>query len=333
MLQYIIRRVIGFLPLLFAVSIIAFVLIELPPGDFLTTYVQRLEDFTATKLSPAEVENLTRFYGLDKPFYVRYAKWIGNIVLRRNFGWSLTFSRPVNEIIGDPMITAVALSLLALALTYVIAVPVGIISAVRQYSWFDYTFTFLGFIGLAVPSFLLALLVLWFSFRYLGVAITGLFSPDFIDAPWSVARVGDLLKRVWAPVIIVAVSGVAALIRVLRGSLLDELSKQYVVSARAKGVSETRLLFRYPVRIAVNPIISGIGWVLPAIVSGQTVTAIVLNLQTTGPILFHALLSQDMYLAGSIVLILSSLVLVGNLISDILLAWIDPRIQFGGVGE
>ena len=333
MLQYILRRAIGFLPLILAVSIIAFVLIELPPGDFLTTYIERLEEFTATKLSPAEVENLTRFYGLDRPFHVRYAKWIGNLVLRGNFGWSLTFNRPVNEIIREPMVTAIVLSLLSLLVTYLVAVPVGIVSAVRQYSWFDYTFTFLGFIGLAVPSFLLALVVLWFAFRYFGVAITGLFSPDFIDVPWSFARVADLLKRIWAPVIIVAVSGMAALIRVLRGSLLDELAKQYVVTARAKGMSEPRLLFRYPVRLAVNPIISGIGWVLPAIVSGETVTSIVLNLQTTGPILFHALLAQDMYLAGSIVLILSSLVLVGNLVSDILLAWIDPRIQFGGLAE
>ena len=333
MLQYIVRRTIGFIPLILAVSIITFVLIELPPGDFLSTYVERLEETTNTKLSPAELHNLTRYYGLDQPIYVRYAKWIGNLVLRGNFGWSLSFARPVAEIIGQPMITAVVLSLLALAVTYVVAIPVGIGSAVRQYSWFDYTFTFLGFIGLAVPSFLLALIVLWFAFRFFGIAITGLFSPDFVDAPWSLARLADLLKRVWAPVFIIGVSGIAALVRVLRGSLLDELAKQYVVTARAKGVGETRLLFRYPVRLAVNPIISGIGWVLPAIVSGETVTSIVLNLQTTGPILFQALLSQDMFLAGSIVLILSSLVLVGNLISDILLAWIDPRIQFGGLEE
>lgn len=332
MLQYIIRRIVGFIPLLIFVSIITFIIIELPPGDFLTTYIRRLEE-RGTKMSDAEIANLSRFYGLDQSSTTRYLKWMRNMIIKGNLGWSLTYFRAVNDILREPIVTTVILSLITVAFTYAISIPIGIISAVKQYSVTDYTFTFIGFIGLSVPSFLLALIVLWFAFRYFGIAITGLFSMDFIDAPWSIARIVDLLKHIWAPVIIISLAGTAGLIRVLRGSLLDELRKQYVITARAKGVAERTLLFKYPVRLAINPIISAIGWLLPSLVSGATITSIVLNLPTTGPILFTALMSQDMYLAGSIVLILSSLVLVGNLVSDILLAWIDPRIRFEGLKE
>ena len=284
-------------------------------------------------MSDAEIANLSRFYGLDQSSTTRYFKWMSNILIKGNLGWSLTYFRSVGDIIREPLVTTVILSLITVAFTYALSIPIGIVSAVKQYSASDYIVTFIGFIGLSVPSFLLALIVLWFAFRYFGIAITGLFSMDFVDAPWSLAKVVDLLKHMWAPVIIISLAGTAGLIRVLRGSLLDELRKQYVITARSKGVSERRLLFRYPVRLALNPIISAIGWLLPGLVSGATITSIVLNLPTTGPILFTALMSQDMYLAGSIVMILSLLVLVGNLISDIVLAWLDPRIRFEGLRE
>ena len=222
---------------------------------------------------------------------------------------------------------------MTLAFTYIAAIPIGILSAVKQYSTFDYFFTFVGFIGLAVPNFLLALVLLWISFKYFGIVVTGLFSSQYIDAPWTLAKIGNLFTHIWVPVIIIGTAGMAGLLRVMRGCLLDELSKQYVVTARAKGVKEIRLLFRYPVRLALNPIISGVGWLLPAIVSGATITAIVLSLPTLGPLLLGALRSQDMYLAGSIIMILSFLVLIGNLISDILLVWLDPRIKFKALSK
>ena len=251
--------------------------------------------------------------------------------MRGNLGWSFAHDRPVSAVIGERLGLTLVVTISTLIFTYVAAVPIGVYSAVRQYSFFDYFWTFWGFVGLAIPNFLFALVLLWIAFRYFGVAITGLFAPEFVDAPWSLARVWSMLQRLWAPVVVVGTAGMAGLIRVMRGTLLDELRKQYVVTARAKGVAEGRLLFKYPVRIAVNPIISGIGWLLPAIISGATITSIVLNLPTTGPVLLGALLAQDMYLAGSFVMILSILVLVGNLISDIVLAWVDPRIRFGRI--
>jgi len=214
-----------------------------------------------------------------------------------------------------------------------IAIPIGIYSATHQYSSFDYTFTFLGFAGLATPNFLLALVLMWLSFAYFHIPVTGLFSPEYVDAAWNIAKIGDMFKHMWVAVIVVGTAGTAGIIRVMRGCLLDELRKQYVITARAKGLSEGKLLFKYPVRMAINPLISTIGWLLPAIISGEAITAIVLNLPTTGPVLLRALLYQDMYLAGSFVLILSALVVIGNLISDISLAWLDPRIRYKGISE
>jgi peptide/nickel transport system permease protein len=227
----------------------------------------------------------------------------------------------------------VIISLLTTIFAWVIAIPIGIYSAIRQYSLFDYIFTFLGYIGLSMPGFLLALILMWFLFVKFGFSMTGLFSPQFATASWSFAKFIDLLKHVWFPVILIGMSGTAGLIRTMRGNLLDELRKQYVITARAKGLPEGKLIFKYPVRIAINPLISTIGWMLPGIISGETLVSIVLNIQTVGPVLLRAVMSQDMYLAGSITLILSILTVVGMLISDILLAWADPRIRYGGLGE
>ena len=330
MLRYIVRRVAAFAPLLLLLSAVSFAIIELPPGDYLTTYVLQLE-MQGNRVTAETVANLSAYYGLDQPIYTRYLLWLRNILLRGNLGWSFAHDRPVAAVIGERLGLTLVVTISTLVFTYVAAVPIGVYSAVRQYSFFDYFWTFWGFVGLAIPNFLFALVLLWISFRYFGVPITGLFAPEFVDAPWSLARVWSMLQRLWAPVLVVGTAGMAGLIRVMRATLLDELRKLYVVTARAKGVAEGRLLFKYPVRIAVNPIISGIGWLLPAIISGATITSIVLNLPTTGPVLLGALLAQDMYLAGSFVMILSILVLVGNLISDIVLAWVDPRIRFGRI--
>ena len=330
MLQYIARRVAAFVPLLLLLSAVSFTIIELPPGDYLSTYLVRLET-QGNRITDDQVANLAAYYGLDQPIYTRYLLWLRNILLRGNLGWSFAHDRPVAAVIGERLGLTLVVTISTLVFTYVAAVPIGVYSAVRQYSFFDYFWTFWGFVGLAIPNFLFALVLLWISFRYFGVPITGLFAPEFVDAPWSLARVWSMLQRLWAPVVVVGTAGMAGLIRVMRATLLDELRKLYVVTARAKGVAEGRLLFKYPVRIAVNPIISGIGWLLPAIISGATITSIVLNLPTTGPVLLGALLAQDMYLAGSFVMILSILVLVGNLISDIVLAWVDPRIRFGRI--
>jgi len=332
MLTYVIRRVLQFIPLLAVISVLTFALIELPPGDYLTMHIIQLEQ-SGTMPSEEEIARLTMQYGLDKPITQRYLLWIWNIIRHGNFGRSFQWEKPVSEIIGERILLTVVISLSTLVFVWGTSIPIGIYAATHQYSFFDYAFTFLGFIGMAVPGFLLALVVMYFAFAYLDISVTGLFSPDFVDAPWSWARVWDMLKRLWVPIIVIGISGTAALIRVMRGTLLDELRKQYVTTARAKGVSERKLLFKYPVRIAINPMLSTIGWLLPRIVSGSAIVSIVLNLPTTGPVLLRALLSQDMYLAGSFVMILSALTITGTLISDILLALVDPRIRYGGVSQ
>ena len=320
-------------PLLVLLSIITFIVIELPPGDYLTTYIIQLESRTQSTVSEAEIARLTQQYGLDRPVYVRYFIWMRNIVLHGDFGRSFGWDQPVVEVIGDRLVLTIMLSLCTLLFTWIIAVPVGIYSATHQYSFWDHSFTFLGFVGLATPNFLLALVLMWLSFAYFDFPVTGLFSQEYMDAGWSIGKVVDMLKHIWVTVIVVGTAGTAGIIRVMRGCLLDELRKQYVVTARAKGVAERRLLFRYPVRLAVNPLVSTIGWLLPGIISGMTITAIVLNLPTTGPVLLRALMSQDMYLAGSFLLILSALTIIGTLISDVLLAWLDPRIRYSGISE
>ena len=329
MLSFIVYRVFQFIPLLLVISVLTFAIIELPPGDYLTMYIRQLEA-TGTRVSEEEVARLTQQYGLDKPVTQRYLLWMWNMIRYGNLGRSFQWNQPVTEVIGDRITLTMVLSLLSLLFVWAVSIPIGIYSATHQYTLFDYIFSFLGFIGMAVPGFLLALVVMYYSFRYLNVSVTGLFSPQYADAPWSWGKIVDMMKRIWMPMIIIGISSTAALIRVMRGTLLDELSKPYVVTARAKGLAERRLLLKYPVRIAINPMISTIGWVLPGLISGSAIVSIVLNLPMTGPILLRALMFQDMYLAGSFIMILSTLTIIGTLISDILLAAVDPRIRYGG---
>ncbi|OQA46968.1 MAG: Nickel transport system permease protein NikB [Chloroflexi bacterium ADurb.Bin325] len=327
MLQYIVRRVLMMIPTLFGISVVTFIIIQLPPGDFFTTYISNLAAM-GESVDQTVVQAIKEEYGFDQPIYVQYGKWMWRIITRGDFGKSFQRGRPVTEVIGDRMALTVALSLFALVVTWVIAFPIGIYSAVRQYSFGDYLFTFLGFIGLAVPSFLIALVLMYVSFKYFNQSVGGLFSPEYVDAPWNLAKFKDLMSHLWIPTIIIALEGTAGLIRVMRANLLDELHKPYYTTAKAKGLSEFQALIQYPVRVALNPWISSVGWILPGLVSGATIISVVLSLPTTGPMQLQALLNQDMYLAGSFVLILSTLTVVGTLLSDILLAWVDPRIRY-----
>ncbi len=320
-----------FIPLLLILSIVSFVIIQLPPGDMLTTHIMTLR-MSGAQVSQDEIVRLTQLYGLDKPLYIQYLKWVGNL-LRGNLGYSFLWGRTVNEILSERLPLTVFISILTTIFVWMIAIPIGIYSALHQYSTFDYVFTFIGFIGLSIPGFLLALVAMWVLYKNFNINMTGLFSPEFAIAPWSAGKVIDMLKHVWFPLIIIGMSGTAGLIRTMRANLLDELRKQYVISARAKGLPERIVIFKYPVRMAINPLISTIGWMLAGIVSGEALVSIVLNIPTVGPVLLQATLNQDMYLAGSITMILSSLTIIGTLISDILLAWLDPRIRFGKVGE
>jgi peptide/nickel transport system permease protein len=332
MLGYIGRRLLQIIPLLIALTVIIFFIIQLPPGDFVTMQIRQLE-LAGTKVSQSEVQRLTALYRLDRPLYMQYLLWIRDIVFKGYLGRSMEYGKSVNEVIGDRLALTVAVSIATLIFTWVVSIPIGIYSATHQYSLGDYFFTFLGFLGISVPGFLIALVIIYAAFALTGRSITGLFSPEFVGVPWSFAKVVDLLKHMWLPMVVIGISGTASLIRVTRGMMLDELQKQYVITARAKGVPERRLLFKYPVRLAINPLISTIGWLLPGIISGEALVSIVLNLPTVGPLLLGAVLSQDMPLAGSFLLITSTLAIIGTLISDVLLAWVDPRIRFGGVTE
>lgn len=332
MTAYIARRVLFLFPMLFVISAVVFWIIQLPPGDFMSTYIANLES-SGIEVSDELATTLRRQYGLDRPITYQYFYWIRNIVTEGDWGRSFSWNKPVADILAERVPLTVAVSLTSTIFVFVMAIPIGIFSATNQYSLFDYFFTFMGFVGVSIPPFMLALILMWGMFTLFNWSVGGLFSPEYIDAPWSIARVLDLMSRIWFPVVLIGLSGTAGLMRVMRGNLLDELRKQYVVTARAKGIPEMRVLFYYPVKIAINPVISTIGWILPGIVAGEVLVSIVLNLQTTGPVLFDALLSQDMYLAGSITLILSLLVIFGNLIADLLLVWVDPRIRFGNVEE
>jgi peptide/nickel transport system permease protein len=326
MLSYIIRRILLMVPLLVVISIIVFAIIQLPPGDFMTYYIAQLKQ-AGHAIADEEIAALRQMFGLDKPLYVQYLIWVRNM-FRGNFGISFAHQRPVSELLAERVPLTIIVSLVTTAFVYAVAVPIGIYSATHQYSLLDYFWTFVGFIGVATPGFLLALVVIWIAFSQFGITAIGLFSQEFQGASWSVAKALDMLKRVWVPVVIIGMSGTAGLIRVMRGMTLDELNKQYVVTARSKGLRETRLLLKYPVRVAVNPIISTIGWMLPGIISGEQLVSMVMNIPTTGPLLLGALLNQDMFLAGSIVFILSVLTVIGTLISDLLLVWLDPRIRY-----
>lgn len=326
MLTFIFRRVLIMVPTLAVVSLAAFFIIQLPPGDFLTVMVAQMQA-SGDEMSMEVVDQWRTRYGLDQPIYVQYWRWISGVV-HGDFGQSFIYDQPVGNLIWQRLGFTVAISLLSLLLTWAIAIPIGIYSAVRQYSVFDYLFTLVGFVGLATPAFTLALVIMYFAYRYLDISVGGLFSQEFISAAWSWPKFVDLLKHVWIPVVVLAVGSTAGIIRTVRANLLDQLAMPYVVTARAKGISPGRLLIKYPVRLAVNPLISTIGSVLPWLISGSVIVASVLNLPTTGPLLLKALYYQDMYLAGSFILMLSTLTVVGTLVSDILLAWLDPRIRY-----
>jgi peptide/nickel transport system permease protein len=326
MVRFIAFRVLLMIPTVIAISIVTFIIIQLPPGDFLTSLVSQMEA-RGENVNPASIQRLQDQYGVGQPIWQQYLIWMRNIIFDFNFGDSFEYNRPVTDMIGSRLAWTLGISIGSLIVTWIVAFPLGIYSAVRKYTIGDYVFTFLSFLGLAIPEFLLALLLLYVSSEYLGLSVGGLFSPEYIDAPWSLAKFGDLASHLWIPVVIVGVASTAGLVRIMRANLLDELNKPYVVTARAKGLTERKLLLKYPVRMALNPFISTLGWTLPAIISGEAIVAIVLNLPTLGPLLLRALQSQDMYLAGSIVLIISVLTVIGTLISDIILAIADPRIR------
>jgi peptide/nickel transport system permease protein len=328
MLEYIIKRIIRMVPQIIIISVLAFIIIQLPPGDYLTEYLNRLRASGAT-VDEAQVERLTKMYGLDQPMHIQYLKWIGNIVTELDFGYSFSFNRPVNEILLSRMGTTFFIALMSFIVSWGLAIPIGIYVAVKQYSVADYIFTLFGFIGLATPGFLLALVVMYVSWSKFGIAVGGLNSPEYLTAPWSWARFVDFLQHLWVPVIILAIGGTANIIRTLRATMLDELRRPYVLVARSKGLSPLATLIRYPVPIALNPLISTIGWLLVWFFSGGMVVEVVLNLPTAGPVLWTSLLRQDMYTAGAYIFIIGVLVTVGSLISDIGLAVIDPRVRFG----
>lgn len=325
MISFVVRRFFLALGTLWAISVMSFIIIQLPPGDFVDAYIARLSSM-GSSVSMAEAEALRQLYGLNQPYVVQYAKWIARI-LTGDFGVSMEWQRPVAEVIGDRLWMTVVVSFAALLLTWGLALPIGIYSAVRQYSLGDYAFTFVGFIGLAVPNFLLALIILYLSFRWFGLNVGGLFSPEHELAPWSWGKLMDFLRHLPLPALILALAGTAQLIRIMRANLLDELRKPYVVTARAKGLTEMRVIMKYPVRAALNPFASTLAYLFPYLVSGSIIVSLVLSLPTVGPVLLKALVAQDMYLAGAIVLLLGALTVVGTFISDLVLMWIDPRIR------
>ncbi len=327
MLGYILRRLLAMVPFVLLTSVTVFVLIQLPPGDYISNYAAQLAE-SEERLDSAALANLRERFGLGEPMHVQYFKWIGG-VLTGDFGYSFEWQQPVAPLIGERMVLTVLLAVATLLLTWGLALPIGIYSAVRKNSVGDYVATFIGFIGLATPSFLLGLGVMYLGATVFGQSVGGLFSPEFETAPWSLAKMLDLLAHLWVPMLIIGLSGTASLIRVMRANLLDELNKPYVVTARAKGLDEFTLLMRYPVRMALNPFVSTIGWILPQVVSGSVIVAVVLNLPIAGPMLLQSLLSQDMYLAGAFLILLCCLTVIGTLISDVLLALIDPRIRLG----
>lgn len=312
MLQYIIKRLLILPFLLFIFSIIAFILIQAPPGDFLTSYIAELAT-SGSSIERAQIDALRALYGLDQPLYIQYFKWIGRL-LTGDLGFSLDWQKPISELIGERLALTLALGVGTFIFTWLIAIPIGILSATRQYSFFDYFFTVFNYIGVATPTFMTALVLMWIAFKYYGLSVTGLFSPEYIDAVWSWDRTVDLLKHLWLPVVILGLDGTARLARVMRANLLDELKKPYMEMARAKGMSEWSLVMKYPVRLALNPLVSTIGWYLPLIFSGSVIVATVMNLPTIGPMLLRALISQDMYLAGTIILIYMILAIIGTLI-------------------
>ncbi|WP_417684576.1 ABC transporter permease [Roseibium sp.] len=337
MLYYITRRILTMIPTLFVISFLTFFIIELPAGDYISNQIAALKS-TGESSSVAKLEFLRKEFALDRPFFERYLIWVGlwpgphgfDGLLQGNWGWSFEFDKPVSDVVGPTLPLTVVLNFATILFVYVVSFPIGIYSATRQYSWGDYGFTFLGYIGLATPNFLLGLILLYLFNRWFGLSVGGLMAPQYIDQPWSFDKVMSVLAHLIIPTIVIGTSGTAAMIRRLRANLLDELHKQYVTTGRAKGLSERKLLVKYPLRMALNPFIADIGNLIPSLVSGSVIVSVVLNLPTVGPVLLSALQSQDQFLAGFILLFVAVLTLIGMLVSDLLLAVLDPRIRLGG---
>src|SRR4051794_38246155 len=327
MLTYIIRRVALAIPTLIGISMLSFVVMQLPPGDFLSSYAAILAQ-QGEGIGAEQLDRLKEAYGLDQPIYVQYWKWISGIVFRGDFGVSMEWKLPVSDLIWDRMGWTVFLAFITIIVGYLLAIPIGVYSATHQYSKLDHLINAWGFMGLGIPNFTMALVVMWVAFAYVGWDLSGLFSDTYKNAPWSFAKVWDMIRHLWLPVLTLAWNEVAVLQRTMRANLLDELHKPYVTSARAGGLSEDKLIWEYPTRVALNPFVSALGFALPQLVSSATIISIVLSLPMNGPLFLRALLSQDMYLAGAFVLLIGSLTIIGVLISDILLAWLDPRIRY-----
>lgn len=326
MISFIIRRIVMMFFTLVGISIVSFIIIQAPPGDYLSTYMSRLSA-AGIAIDPAEIEALKERYGLGKPMYLQYIRWVINL-LHGDLGRSMQWDASVKSIILQRLPGSFTLSLFSFIFSYLIAIPIGVFSATHQYSFWDYVFSFIGFLGRSIPPFFLALIALWLYFTSTGNVAVGLFSKEFQTASWSFTKFIDLLSHIWLPVLIIGLEGTCGIIRVVRNNLLDELQKPYVITARSKGLPERRLLYKYPFRIAINPVISTVGWMLPSLVSGELFVSLILNIPTLGPVFIDSLRSQDMFLASSIILILSSLTVIGTLISDILLVWVDPRIKY-----
>lgn len=326
MVGFILRRMLLFIPTLLFISILVFFLIQLPPGDFLDTLILRMQEGGSSV--DAETEAVLRErYALDQPFLIQYGRWVGNIIIEGDFGRSFNWNRPVSDLIWSRLGWTMLISIGSILFTWALAFPIAIYSATNQYSFFDYFFSFVGFVGLAIPNFLLALVLMWIGFSVFGVSMGGLFSSEYRDAAWSIDKFLDFMSHLWVPIVVLGTAGTAGLIRTMRANLLDELNKPYVEAARAKGLRERRLVWKYPVRVALNPFISSLATLLPSMISGATIVSVVLGLPTTGPLMLDALLEQDMFLAGSFLLMLSFFTLVSTLISDILLLLVDPRIR------
>ena len=324
--RYLIKRFLYVIPSLLIISLISFLLIELPPGTFADTVAAEMME--SGSVNEGAIKAIEERYGLNKPILEQYWKWITGILLRGDFGESFIWSRSVSSVLWERLGYTLILTGSAFLFVCLISIPIGIFSAVRQYSFGDYIFTTLGFLGLAIPSFLLSLILMYIGFKYFDQTIGGFFSPEIKKAPWNFAKFMDLLSHLWIPAIVVGLEGTTSLIRIVRANLLDELLKPYVITARAKGLSEVKLILKYPVRIALIPFIATLGWMLPGLISGATIVSVVMSLPTTGPILLRSLMGQDMYLAASFILMLSVLTVIGTLISDILLAVVDPRIRY-----
>jgi peptide/nickel transport system permease protein len=326
-LRFVLRRILYMIPTLFAISVVVFIIIQLPPGDIVTALLARRRGLGDT-MSFEDLQAIRDFYGLNDPLYVQYWTWISNILFEGNLGMSIEYTRPVNGLVAERLPWTIAMGVVTLLASWVVAFPVGMYAAVRQYSIGDYVATTFGFLGLAVPNFLIALILMYFTLTWFGYVPAGLCSPEWCDSAWNLGKLIDFLGHMWVPILVIGTAGMAGLIRILRANLLDELHKPYVVAARARGVPERRLLRRYPLRVALNPFISTVGWVLPLIFAGDVIVGQILGLPTMGPLLLGALKTQDMYLAGSLILIISVLTVIGTLVSDLLLGWLDPRVRF-----